>query len=83
MLAYQREVIDHQLDDLFAAGRIEQSQSPWKSLAVLARIHDGAYRMCIDYRRLNQYTLRCKNTAKTDDVLEALGGVPLVINRCK
>ncbi|KAK3729021.1 hypothetical protein QZH41_002883 [Actinostola sp. cb2023] len=47
---HQREVIDHQLDDLLAHGRIEPSQSPWSSPVVLVRKNDGSYRMCIDYR---------------------------------
>ena len=72
---YKRDVIDQQLDDLLAHGRIEQSQSPWSSPVVLARKHDGTYRMCIDYRRLNQCTVRdAQPLPRTDDVLEALGG---------
>ena len=39
-----------------ANGRIEESQSPWSSLVVLVRRHDGSYRMCIDYRKLNLCT---------------------------
>ena len=49
---HQREIIDQQLDELVANGRVEQSQSPWSSPVVLARKHDGTYRMCIDFRRL-------------------------------
>ena len=72
---YQRDVIDQQLGELLTTGRIEPSQSPWSSLAVLARKHDGTYRMCIDYRKLNQLTQKdAMPLPREDDVLEALGG---------
>ena len=72
---HQREIIDNQLDELLSTGRVEQSQSPWSSPVVLARKHDGTYRMCIDFRRLNQCTQKdALSLPRTDDVLEALGG---------
>ena len=45
---HQREIIDQQLDELLANGKVEESQSPWSSPVVLIRKHDGSYRMCID-----------------------------------
>ena len=58
-----------------ANGRIEESQSPRSSPLVLVRRHDGSYRMCIDYRKLNLCTSKdAISLARTDDVLEALGG---------
>ncbi|KAK3705767.1 hypothetical protein QZH41_000594, partial [Actinostola sp. cb2023] len=72
---HQREVIDHQLDDLLAHGRIEPSQSPWSSPVVLVRKNDGSYRMCIDYRCLNKYTIKDAHPLpRTDDVLEVMSG---------
>ena len=72
---YQQEVIDQQLGELLTTGRIEQSQSPLSSPVVLARKHDGTYRMCIDYRKLNQLTKKdAIPLPRTNDVLEALGG---------
>ena len=72
---HQREIIDQQLDELLANGRVEESQSPWSSLVVLVRKHDGSYRMRIDYRKLNLCTEKdAIPLRKTDDVLEALGG---------
>ena len=52
----RREIIDQQVDEPLAFGRIEESQSPWSSPVVLVRRHDGSYRMCIDYRKLNLCT---------------------------
>ena len=72
---YKREVIDQQIDELLATGRVEPSQSPWSSPVVLARKHDGTYRMCIDFRKLNQSTKKdAIPLPRTDDLLEALGG---------
>ena len=56
ILLHQREIIDQQLDESLAIGRVEESQSPWSSPVVLVRRHDGSYRMCIDYRKLNLCT---------------------------
>ncbi len=42
---------------------------------VLARKYDGTYRMCIDFRRLNQSTKKdAIPLHRTDDLLKALGG---------
>ena len=68
-------MIDQQLGELLATGRIEPPQSPWSSPVVLARKHDGTYRMCIDCRKLNQLTQKAAiPLPRTDDVLKALGG---------
>ena len=53
---HQREIIDQQLDELLANGRVVESKSPWSSPVVLVRKHDGSYRRCIDYRKLNLCT---------------------------
>ena len=72
---HQREIIDLQLDDLLKHGRIEPSQSPWNSPVVLARKHDGTFRMCVDYRWLNQCTVKdAQPLPRSDVVLEAVGG---------
>ena len=41
-----------------ADGVIRRSHSPWSSNAVLARKKDGRLLMCIDYRQLNQRTIK-------------------------
>ena len=72
---YQREVINQQLGELLTTGRIEPFRSPWSSPVVLARKHEGTYRMCIDYRKQNQLTQKdAIPLPRTDDVLGALGG---------
>lgn len=44
------------LQDLLAAGVIEESQSPYASPIVLVRKKNGELRMVVDYRRLNNLT---------------------------
>ena len=63
------------MDDLLKHGRIEPSQSPWSSPVVLARKHDGTFRICVDYCKLNQCTVKdAQPLPRSDDVLEAMGG---------
>ena len=67
---YQWEVINQQLEELFAI---------WSSAVVRSRKHDRTYYIYIEYCTLNQLTK--KNTIplhRTDDVLEPLGGVQCV-----
>ena len=72
---HQREIIDRQLDDLLKHGKIEPSQIPWSSPVVLARKHDGTFRMSVDYCTLNQCTVKdAQPLPRSDDVLEAVGG---------
>ena len=68
-------MIDQQLGEPLANGRVEESQSPWSSPVVLVRRHYGSYGMCIDYRKLNLCTSKdAIPLARTDDVLEVLEG---------
>ena len=75
---YQWEVINQQLEELFAI---------WSSAVVRSTKHDRTYYIYIEYCTLNQLTK--KNTTplhRTDDVLEPLGGVqcvPLGTGRCE
>ncbi|XP_033728956.1 uncharacterized protein LOC117318063 [Pecten maximus] len=55
--AMVQEVREH-LQQLLACGVIRRSCSPWASGVVLARKKNGSLRMCIDYRQLNQRTIK-------------------------
>ena len=46
------------LRDQLAAGVIRPSNSPWSSPTVLVRKKDGGVRWCIDYRKLNDVTVK-------------------------
>ena len=69
------KVIKEQIDLLLQQGAIEPAQSPWASNVVVVRKEDGKFRMCIDYRMLNDVTRKDSySTVRVDTALDALSG---------
>ena len=67
--------IDDGLDGMLKQGVIEPTSSPWASNIVLARKKDGSYRVCIDYRQLNELTKKdAYPLPRTDECFDALSG---------
>ncbi|XP_036138917.1 uncharacterized protein LOC118644443 [Monomorium pharaonis] len=63
------------IEEMRAQGVIEESQSPWMSPAVLVRKKDGSLRFCVDYRKLNEVTVKDSYPLpKIDDILDQLSG---------
>ena len=54
---FEHEEEKHLLEQL-EAGVIRPSNSPWSSPIVLVRKKDGGVRWCVDYRRLNDVTVK-------------------------
>ena len=53
-----RESIDKQLKKMLEQGLIEPAHSDWSSNVVMVRKRDGTFRFCIDYRKLNEKTVK-------------------------
>ena len=63
------------LQTLLDAGVIQPSESDWASAPVLVRKKDGSVRWCIDYRALNDKTVKDSfPLPNIEDCLEALAG---------
>jgi len=68
------EVRGH-LQQLLASGIIRKSYSPWASNVVLARKKDNSLRMCVDYRQLNQRTIKDSYALpRIEEILDSLSG---------
>jgi len=69
-----RELIKAQVDRMLKLEVIEPSQSEWTSPLVLIPKPDGSPRFCIDYRQLNERTVRDSYPLpRMDDCLDSLG----------
>ena len=70
-----QDVVKEELKKMEAQGIIEPSNSPWASPVVLVKKKDGTIRFCIDYRKLNEVTLKdAYPLPRIEDNLDALQG---------
>ena len=60
MAPVELQELKTQLQDLVDSGFIRPSSSPWGSPVLFVKKKDGSMRMCIDYRGLNQVTVKNK-----------------------
>ena len=54
-----------QLADMLSKGLIRPSASPWGSLVLFVDKEDGTIRLCVDYRKLNDVTIKNKYPLST------------------
>lgn len=55
---HMNEEADRQIDEMLKKDVIQPSTSPWASGIVMVQKKDGSKRFCVDYRKLNDVTLK-------------------------
>ncbi|XP_073152864.1 uncharacterized protein [Henckelia pumila] len=58
MAPLELKELKYQLKDLLNKGYIKPSVSPWGAPVLFVRKNDGSMRLCIEYRQLNQVTVK-------------------------
>ena len=58
MAPMEQMELKKQLDELLAKGFIRPSTSPWAAPVLFVEKKDGTKRLCVDYRALNQVTIK-------------------------
>ena len=72
---HMQKEMDEQIDQLLEKDVITPSKSPWASGIVLVKKKDGSKRFCIDYRRLNDVTIKdAYPLPRIDESLDQLAG---------
>ncbi|UYV83386.1 hypothetical protein LAZ67_23000842 [Cordylochernes scorpioides] len=73
--AKEREIRKEQIDEMLRDGIIRPSSSPWSFSVILVKKRDGKYRFCVDYRKLNDVTVKdVYPIPRIDEVLDTLQG---------
>jgi hypothetical protein len=75
---HMQDEVDKIIEDMLEKKIIEPSKSPWQSPVVLVKKKDGNLRFCIDYRKLNEVTVKdsynIPNIAQSLDCLSGITG---------
>jgi hypothetical protein len=81
--AYRMDVKDlnelkKQIEELLEKGFIHPSLSPWGALVLFVNKKDGSRRMCIDYRSLNEVTIKNKYPLpRIEDLFDQMRGATI------
>ncbi|KAH9084275.1 hypothetical protein LEN26_020965, partial [Aphanomyces euteiches] len=68
------ELMEAEIQQYLDLGLIHPSTSPWASPVLMIRKPDGSIRFCIDYRKLNDVTIKDRYPMpRVDDLLDVLG----------
>jgi hypothetical protein len=64
-----------QIKELLEKGFIRPSSSPWEAPAIFVEKKDGTQRMCVDYRLLNEVTIKNKYPLpRIEDLFDQMRG---------
>ncbi|XP_066162190.1 uncharacterized protein [Oryza sativa Japonica Group] len=75
MAANELAEVKRQVDDLLQKGYIRPSSSPWGAPVIFVEKKDHTQRMCMDYRALNDVTIKNKYPLpRIDDLFDQLKG---------
>src|SRR6185369_4145700 len=75
MEAKSLEELKKQLEELQRIGFIRPSSSPWGAPVLFVKKKDGSMRLCVDYRALNEVTVKNKYPLpRIDDLFDQLKG---------
>ncbi|KAD3068902.1 hypothetical protein E3N88_36782 [Mikania micrantha] len=67
--------LSNQLQELLDKGFIRPSFSPWGAPVLFVKKKDGTFRMCINYRELNNLTIKNRYPLpRIDDLFDQLQG---------
>ncbi|KAA3487796.1 polyprotein [Gossypium australe] len=58
--AIQKSEMEKLIQEMLQAGIIKDSNSSFASPIVMVKKKDGSWRLCVDYRQLNQHTIKIK-----------------------
>ncbi|GBN70184.1 Retrovirus-related Pol polyprotein from transposon 297 [Araneus ventricosus] len=71
----KKEEAERLVKEMVDNGIIEESSGPWASPIVLVKKKDGSARFCVDYRKLNEITIKDSYPLpRIDDTLDVLNG---------
>jgi hypothetical protein len=69
------EELKKQLANMLSKGLIRPSASPWGSPVLFVDKRDGTIRLCVDYHKLNEVTIKNKYPLpKIEDLFDQLNG---------
>jgi hypothetical protein len=75
MLVEELKELKKQLTELLEVGYIRPSSSPWGASVLFVQKKDGSQRMCVDYRSLNDVTIKNKNPfPRIEDLFDQMRG---------